>query len=58
MNIEEKALVVEAIRLLGTPTPTALREAAELLRRSVKVRKALSVCERCLKIGGCEHVKA
>jgi hypothetical protein len=59
MNNVERKLVESVIVLLDGKNRTKATELAiGMLQEALKVRTALTVCEHCLKIGGCEHVQS
>lgn len=55
MNIEERALVKEALRLMNGRSPNLDHDnIVIILNKALDVRKPLNVCEKCLKIGSCD----
>lgn len=58
MNKREADWVQSAIDILanGEAQGVEVQQAISDLKEALKVRTIHTVCEKCLKIGGCEHV--
>ena len=60
MSPEERHWVPEAdkaVRNIQEKYGTAVGYVLQCLQNALEVSKPLAVCEKCLKIGGCEHTK-